>query len=130
MEYDLHRRKKLTSVLKASIYQVHDRLEFALITRDFLKLSQEQKRNPLHDDIRYGCPFKLRPVTTVWKVWYPSLEALEHERILERQRLENIDYQNKLAQEVEPELKRGAFLARRPLPLHVFRTLCTGSLWC
>ncbi|KAL8206747.1 UNVERIFIED_CONTAM: hypothetical protein K2H54_022541 [Gekko kuhli] len=81
MEYNLHRKKKLISVFKASIYKVHDRVEFASITRDLLRASQEQKRNPLHDDICYGFPFKLRPVTTpvttIWKVRVPSLEGPE-----------------------------------------------------
>ncbi|XP_066488394.1 uncharacterized protein C4orf36 homolog [Tiliqua scincoides] len=116
MEYNLHKKRKLTFVLKTSDYKVHDRAEFALLTARLLKAAQEPVANPLHHDIYWCYPFKLRPVTTNVKVQVPSLQAIELEKILERQRFEKIEYQNKVAQQTESEFRSRRFLARRPLP--------------
>ncbi|KAH0615820.1 hypothetical protein JD844_026371 [Phrynosoma platyrhinos] len=116
MEYDLYRTKKLTSVLKSSPYKLHDRLEFAALTRLLLLASKEVIVNPLHFDICWGCPFKLRPVTTVLKAHFPSMQMIEAEKMLEFQRIESIQRQQKLAQQVESELRSRILLERRPLP--------------
>ncbi|XP_061439072.1 uncharacterized protein C4orf36 homolog [Rhineura floridana] len=116
MEYDFHRKRKLESVLKASGYKVHDRAEFAEITKRLLQASAEQIGNPLHHDICWGSPFNLRHVTTILSVRIPSLQAIESERILERQRFEKIELQHKIAQQVGSELKSRILLERRPLP--------------
>ncbi|XP_053110837.1 uncharacterized protein C4orf36 homolog [Hemicordylus capensis] len=120
MEYNLHRKRNLTAVLKASIYEVHDRAEFALLTKRLLAATEEVISNPLHHDICWGSPFKLRPVTTIVKVRVPSLQTIESERLLERQRFEKIELQHKVAQQTESEFKRRRFLARRPLPPFAF----------
>ncbi|KAM3831708.1 uncharacterized protein C4orf36 homolog [Vipera latastei] len=116
MEYDLHRKKKITSVLKASPYTVHDRVEFAELTKRFSEAFKEKISNPLHFDICWGSPFKLRHVTTILKVQVPSVQTLETERILERQRLEKAELQHKVAWNGQIELKSKIFLERRPLP--------------
>ncbi|XP_042323083.1 uncharacterized protein C4orf36 homolog [Sceloporus undulatus] len=115
MEYDLYRKKKLTSVLKGSPYQLHDRLEFAALTRHLLLASEEVIVNPLHFDICWGSPFKLRPVTTVLKAYVPSMQTIEAEKMLEFQRTGNIQHQQKLAQQVESEFRSRMLLERRPL---------------
>ncbi|XP_026543713.1 uncharacterized protein C4orf36 homolog [Notechis scutatus] len=116
MEYDLHRKKKVTSLLKASPYTVHDRVEFAELTKRFSKAFKEKITNPLHFDICWGSPFKLRHVTTILKVQAPSVQSLETERILERQRLEKSELQRKISWDGQIELKSKIFLERRPLP--------------
>ncbi|KAM6441094.1 uncharacterized protein C4orf36 homolog isoform 1-T2 [Liasis olivaceus] len=115
MEYDLHRKKTLVSVLKTSTYEVHDRVEFAELTKRLLAAYKEKIINPLHYDICWGSPFKLRHVTTILKV-QPSEQTIETERILERQRLEQIELQRKVAGQSEAELKSRILLERRPLP--------------
>ncbi|KAJ6657473.1 hypothetical protein lerEdw1_002408 [Lerista edwardsae] len=95
----------------------HDRVEFALLTARWLKATEAPITNPLHHDIHWGCcPFKLKPVTTNVTVRVPSLHAIEFEKNLERQRSEQIAYQQKVAQQIESEFERREFLARRPLP--------------
>ncbi|XP_032079901.1 uncharacterized protein C4orf36 homolog [Thamnophis elegans] len=116
MEYDLHRKKKITSVLKASPYTVHDRVEFAELTKRFSKDFKEKVTNPLHFEICWGSPFKLQHVTTILKVQVPSVESLETERILERQRLEKSELQHKVSWSGQTKLKSKVFLERRPLP--------------
>ncbi|XP_070612798.1 uncharacterized protein C4orf36 homolog [Erythrolamprus reginae] len=116
MEYDLHRKKKVTTVLKASPYTVHDRVEFAELTKRFSKGFKESITHPLHFEICWGYPFKLRHVRTVLKVQVPSLQSLETERVLEGQRLEKSELQRKVSWGGETELKSKVFLERRPLP--------------
>ncbi|XP_060632205.2 uncharacterized protein C4orf36 homolog [Anolis sagrei] len=116
MEYDLYRKKKLATVFKDSPYKVHDRVEFAALTRRLLFASEEVIDNPLHFEICWGSPFKLRPVTTVLKTHFPSMQMIEAAKLLETQRLENIQRQKKLAQQVESEFRCRVLLERRPLP--------------
>ncbi|KAJ7327164.1 hypothetical protein JRQ81_016923 [Phrynocephalus forsythii] len=116
MEYDLYRKQKLASVLKHSTYEVHDRVEFAELTKRLLLASKEVIPNPLHFDICWGSPFKLRPVTTILKAQVPSAQMIETARLLEFSRMENIEHQKKVAQQVESELKSRILLERKPLP--------------
>ncbi|XP_078250671.1 uncharacterized protein LOC144589584 [Pogona vitticeps] len=116
MEYDLYRKRKLTSVLKHSDYEVHDRVGFAELTKHLLLASKEIITNPLHFDICWGSPFKLRPVTTVVKAQVPSAQMIEAARLLEFRRMENIEFQKKVAQQVESALKSRMLLERKPLP--------------
>ncbi|XP_034969881.1 uncharacterized protein C4orf36 homolog [Zootoca vivipara] len=116
MEFDFHRKKKIESVLKDSGYKVHNRFEFAELTRRYLLASGEKISNPLHHDICWGSPFHLRPVKTILKAPIPSVQAIEFNRLLQRQRLEKIELHCKLAQQVASELKHRIYLARRPLP--------------
>ncbi|XP_063166787.1 uncharacterized protein C4orf36 homolog [Candoia aspera] len=116
MEYDLHRKKTLTSVLKGSTYKMHDRVEFAELTKCWLSASKEKIMNPLHHDICWGSPFKLRHVTTILKVQVPSEQTIETERNLECQRFEKTELQRKVEQQGEAELKSRILLERRPLP--------------
>ncbi|XP_008109225.1 uncharacterized protein C4orf36 homolog [Anolis carolinensis] len=116
MEYNLYRKKKITTVFKDSPYKLHDRLAFAALTRRLLFATEEPIANPLHFEICWGSPFKLRPVTTVLKTHFPSMQMIQEAKLLEIQRLENIQRRKKLAKQVESEFRCRLLLERRPLP--------------